>query len=136
VWHEMLVKIMQSLPGGSLMVDSDLIVKKLLSQTKAQTGFCVLFIVGTLVAMDCNSFSDYLALDKRSIWISVQAFGSAISNFLDADLIVWDDLSEKEQEDICSSYLDQTNDVEDIFANGGHYDDIYLNAAFGFSHNL
>jgi hypothetical protein len=88
---------LRSFPSGSLFVENVEVTDLLFSCVKTQSAVATSYMVGTLVAMDSNSWSAFTAGEAQSVWMSVRAFYNAVSTFLECDTTVWEFMSEEER---------------------------------------
>ncbi len=90
-WQAIIRKIVRAMPSGQLLSANTSMMSGLLKSTSKQAYFCVAYMVGTLVALDCNTFSEFCATESRSKkeYVSICAFTDAVSIFLSCDELLW-----------------------------------------------
>jgi hypothetical protein len=112
-WEACLLSVLKSLPCGALFVENVEVKQQLLHSPENQSSFAVTYLIGTLIVMDCNSWSAYSTDDSESQWMNTAAMCAAVATFLQFDLLCYDNLSEAER--LAIEEKDAADKVPDIF---------------------
>ncbi len=88
----MLRKQLRCLPGGHRYTDDKVIMKRVLDP-HTQATFCSGFIVGCLIMMDNNTYSEIFASSSNKVWLAVVTLTGAVGEFLTLDRKLWESMS-------------------------------------------